>query len=72
MTVGITPQRYLFAGRAPGEYCLGVFDNGWQGVLLGGILVRDVLVQVRGPGACVRRRARSRHRQMRMQHSVRL
>eukprot|EP00882_Tetradesmus_deserticola_P025713 GHRQ01028270.1.p1 GENE.GHRQ01028270.1~~GHRQ01028270.1.p1 ORF type:complete len:487 (+),score=162.78 GHRQ01028270.1:773-2233(+) len=40
----LTPQRYLFlVGR--GEYCLGVFDNGWQGTLLGGILVRDVLVQ---------------------------
>lgn len=42
----LTPQRYLFrVGR--GEYCLGVFDNGWQGTLLGGILVRNVLVQVR-------------------------
>ncbi|KAF6251742.1 aspartic peptidase domain-containing protein [Scenedesmus sp. NREL 46B-D3] len=40
----LTPQRYLFrVGR--GEYCLGVFDNGWQGTLLGGILVRNVLVQ---------------------------
>jgi hypothetical protein len=42
----LTPQRYLFmVGR--GEYCLGMFDNGWQGTLLGGILVRNVLVQVR-------------------------
>jgi hypothetical protein len=42
----LTPQRYLFmAGR--GEYCLGVFDNGWQGTLLGGIIMRNVLVQVR-------------------------
>jgi hypothetical protein len=42
----LTPQRYLFmVGR--GEYCLGMFDNGWQGTLLGGILVRNVMVQVR-------------------------
>ena len=30
-----------------GSYCLGVFDNGRQGTLLGGITFRNVLVQVR-------------------------
>lgn len=41
----LTPERYLFmVGR--GEYCLGVFDNGYQGTLIGGIIVRNVLVQV--------------------------
>eukprot|EP00879_Flechtneria_rotunda_P015716 GHRR01016438.1.p1 GENE.GHRR01016438.1~~GHRR01016438.1.p1 ORF type:complete len:342 (+),score=123.10 GHRR01016438.1:379-1404(+) len=40
----LTPERYLFiAGH--GEYCLGVFDNGRQGTLIGGIIVRNVLVQ---------------------------
>ncbi|WIA11327.1 hypothetical protein OEZ85_011450 [Tetradesmus obliquus] len=43
-SVALTPQRYLFmVGR--GEYCLGMFDNGWQGTLLGGIIMRSVLVQ---------------------------
>ena len=36
-----------------GSYCLGVFDNGRQGTLLGGITFRNVLVQVR-PQAPVR------------------
>lgn len=29
-----------------GAYCVGVFDNGSQGALLGGITFRDVYVQV--------------------------
>ncbi len=41
------PLQYLFV-LGPGSHCLGVFDNGAQGTLLGGIAVRDVLVQVRG------------------------
>lgn len=40
----LTPYRYLFKLRA-GEYCLGVFDNGGSGTLIGGITVRNVLVQ---------------------------
>ena len=39
------PYRYLFK-MSTGQYCLGVFDNGWQGTLLGGIITRNVLVQV--------------------------
>lgn len=37
-----------------GQYCLGVFDNGWQGTLLGGIITRNVLVQVRKWAAVLR------------------
>jgi hypothetical protein len=46
VTVRLTPERYLFL-VASGWYCLGVFDNGRQGTLLGGNIVRNVLVQVR-------------------------
>jgi hypothetical protein len=41
----LPPHRYLFAiGR--GEYCLGIFDNGAAGTLIGGIAVRNALVTV--------------------------
>lgn len=40
----LTPYRYLFMLR-PGEYCLGIFDNGGSGALIGGITVRNVLVE---------------------------
>ena len=41
------PLNYLFmhTGEA-GAYCLGVFDNGGSGTLLGGISFRNILVQV--------------------------
>lgn len=40
------PLNYLFVHAAQrGAYCLGVFDNGGQGTLLGGITFRNVLVQ---------------------------
>lgn len=43
------PLQYLFVmNTKSGSYCLGVFDNGAQGTLIGGITVRNVLVQV-GP-----------------------
>lgn len=44
-SVSLPPHRYLFMIGA-GEYCLGVFDNGQSGTLIGGIAVRNVLVQV--------------------------
>ncbi|KAK9808761.1 hypothetical protein WJX72_003142 [[Myrmecia] bisecta] len=45
-TLKVGPLNYLFmhTGEA-GAYCLGVFDNGGSGTLLGGITFRDVLVQ---------------------------
>lgn len=47
----LRPHRYLFL-VARGEYCLGVFDNGAAGTLIGGIAVRNALVQARaGRGA---------------------
>ncbi len=42
----LTPYRYLFIIKE-GQYCLGIFDNGNAGTLVGGINVRNVLVQVR-------------------------
>ena len=51
-----SPLNYLFmhTGEA-GAYCLGVFDNGASGTLLGGISFRNILVQVRpGGGRSVR------------------
>lgn len=45
--IELVPYRYLFQIDA-GQYCLGVFDNGYQGTLLGGIITRNVLVQVGG------------------------
>ena len=44
------PLNYLFmhTGEA-GAYCLGVFDNGASGTLLGGISFRNILVQVHNP-----------------------
>lgn len=44
--LSMEPLQYLFV-TSRGSYCLGVFDNGRQGALLGGISVRNVLVQVR-------------------------
>ena len=42
----LPPENYLFAwGDAkPSAFCLGVFDHGDSGVLLGAIAVRDVLI----------------------------
>jgi hypothetical protein len=45
-TLTLPPDNYLFAwgeGR-PGAFCIGVFDNGASGALLGALVVRDVLV----------------------------
>jgi hypothetical protein len=44
-TIKLTPFRYLFLLRE-GTYCLGMFDNGDAGILIGGISVRNLLVQV--------------------------
>ena len=44
--IRMKPSQYLF-GIGKGKYCLGIFDNGAAGSLIGGISVRDVLVQVR-------------------------
>ena len=46
VVVNMVPIQYLFK-MAPGSYCLGIFDNGRAGTLIGGISVRGVLVQVR-------------------------
>ena len=41
------PLNYLFMHSSEaGAYCLGVFDNGAAGTLLGGITFRNMLVQV--------------------------
>lgn len=41
------PLNYLFMHTAEaGAYCLGVFDNGHAGTLLGGITFRNILVEV--------------------------
>lgn len=46
-TLRLGALNYLFVhGRVQGAYCLGVFDNGSQGTLLGGITFRNVYVQV--------------------------
>lgn len=42
-TLVLTPLRYIYIDT-PGTYCLGVFDNGPSGALIGGIAVRDTLV----------------------------
>ena len=42
----LPPSNYLFAhGKKPGAFCLGVMDNKSQGTLIGGISVRNVLVE---------------------------
>uniref|UniRef100_A0A7S1WZC5 Peptidase A1 domain-containing protein n=1 Tax=Tetraselmis chuii TaxID=63592 RepID=A0A7S1WZC5_9CHLO len=42
----LLPINYLFIHtHRPGAYCLGLFDNGSSGTLLGGITFRNVLVQ---------------------------
>ena len=42
------PLNYLFMHTVEaGAYCLGVFDNGVSGTLLGGITFRNILVEVR-------------------------
>lgn len=42
------PLNYLFMHTAEaGAYCLGIFDNGQAGTLLGGITFRNILVEVR-------------------------
>lgn len=48
-------MRYLFRAGLR-TYCLGLFDNGWSGTLLGGIITRNVLVQVGPPAWGTRRR----------------
>ena len=45
-SITLLPHRYLFV-IGKGTYCLGVFDNGQAGTLIGGIAVRNMLVQVR-------------------------
>ncbi len=41
------PLNYLFMhSMEKGAYCIGVFDNGAAGTLLGGITFRNILVQV--------------------------
>jgi hypothetical protein len=51
--IDLVPYRYLFK-VADQQYCLGVFDNGFQGTLLGGIITRNVLVQVSNSTPCWR------------------
>lgn len=47
MELHLHPLNYLFMHtRETGAYCLGVFDNGHQGTLLGGITFRNVLIKV--------------------------
>ncbi len=54
VTLHLGPVSYLFRhGLVHGAWCLGVFDNGHQGTLLGGITLRNVLVTVRCVGDCV-------------------
>lgn len=41
----VPPINYLFiVEKHPGMYCLGIMENEQEGVLLGGILFRDILV----------------------------
>lgn len=47
VTLALLPHRYLFA-MGGGQYCLGVFDNGAEGTIIGGIAVRNALVLVGG------------------------
>lgn len=43
----VPPLNYLFVHtREANAYCLGMFNNGESGTLLGGITFRDFLVQV--------------------------
>lgn len=45
MTLSLPPANYLFMhGKVTGAYCLGVFDNGSAGTLLGGLTFRNTLV----------------------------
>lgn len=42
----LPPSNYLFVhGKRPGAFCLGIMDNKSQGTLIGGISVRNVLVE---------------------------
>jgi hypothetical protein len=43
--IDLVPYRYLFQVDG-GHFCLGMFDNGYQGTLLGGIITRNMLVTV--------------------------
>ena len=46
VTLTLGPLNYLFVHTFnSGKYCLGVFDNGLAGTLLGGITFRNVLVE---------------------------
>eukprot|EP00890_Picochlorum_soloecismus_P005382 jgi/Picsp_1/5845/NSC_03204-R1_pepsin-type aspartyl protease len=45
VTLELSPLNYLFVHTFnSGKYCLGVFDNGKAGTLLGGITFRNILV----------------------------
>lgn len=45
-TVHLEPINYLYVHPVVEKaYCLGIFDNGHAGTLLGGIIFRDILVQ---------------------------
>jgi hypothetical protein len=49
-TLSLPPFRYLFQLRlrnGESAYCLAVYNNGRNGNLLGGVVTRNVLVQVR-------------------------
>ena len=42
----LPPSNYLFIhGKREGAFCLGVMDNGRQGTLIGGITVRNTMVE---------------------------
>lgn len=56
----LRPLQYLFYVRYS-TYCLGVFDNGNSGALIGGIAVRNVLTQV-GYGSVLRKSKSKRER----------
>ena len=43
--LALPPHRYLFLVGPPGTYCLGVFDNGAAGTIIGGIAARGALVR---------------------------
>lgn len=54
-TLTVPPINYLFVHSSTvGGYCLGVFDNGSAGTLLGGLIFRDVLVQYDRVGGAAR------------------
>ncbi len=51
-TFSLPPLNYLFMHtRESNAFCIGVFNNGGSGTLLGGITFRDTLIQVSAPSA---------------------